>query len=127
MLIIFLVFALIRTLHGVPISSPMDATRSSISLEVRDTQTEFNTRALNEIILSCFATILACTWSAVHPNVPSPTDCWWTRFKRQVGMMIYALLAPEVITGWALRQRVAAQKIASSYNAEVLSEYPGTS
>lgn len=119
MLIIFLVLALTHTLHGVPISSPTETSGSFISPSVRDAQDQFGTRALNDIILSCFATILACTWSAVDPNIPSPTDCWWTGFKRRVVIMVYALLAPEAITAWALRQRMAAKGIADDYNAKM--------
>ncbi|KAF8188086.1 hypothetical protein BJ912DRAFT_851352, partial [Pholiota molesta] len=108
MLIIFLVLALTRTLYGVSISSLTETSRSFTSPTVRDVQLEdqFGSRTLNDIILSCCATIVACTWSAVHPNNPSPTDCWWTGFKRRVVIMVYALLAPEAIAAWALRQQL---------------------
>lgn len=119
MLIILLVFALIRSLRGVPLSSPLEPPDGCFPLDIRDTQSHFGERAVSDIILSCFATIFACTWSAVHPNIPAPTDCAWTRFKRQFVTMVYALLAPEAITAWALRQRLAARIIMDRYNKRV--------
>jgi hypothetical protein len=116
MSIVLLLLALTRTLHGFPVaptSPPVSAPGP------RDTQVHFGARGVNDIIISCFATIFACTWSAVHPNIPAPTDCWWTCFKRQVATMVYALLAPEAVTAWALRQRLAARTIADEYNQEI--------
>ncbi|KAF9474053.1 hypothetical protein BDN70DRAFT_816328, partial [Pholiota conissans] len=112
MLIILLLFALFKSLQGVPLSSlanpPDDYDFSTFCL--RATESHFGQRTVRDIIISCFATIFACTWSAIHPNIPAPTDCWWTRFKRQVTIMICALLAPELITYWALNQRIASSK-----------------
>jgi hypothetical protein len=119
MIIILFVFALIRTLHGVPLSSPSEDPDGLLVLHIRDTQVHFGQRGVNTILISCFATIFACTWSAVHPNIPAPTDCWWTRVKRQATTMVYALLAPEVITAWAMMQRLAARENAREYNASL--------
>ncbi|KAF8171311.1 hypothetical protein BJ912DRAFT_911624 [Pholiota molesta] len=83
---------------------------------MHDTQSHFGQRSVNDIVVSCFATLYACTWSAIHPNIPAPTDSWWTCFKRQIVTMVYALLAPELITTWALRQRLAARRIMNEYN-----------
>ncbi|KAF8179901.1 hypothetical protein BJ912DRAFT_1062700 [Pholiota molesta] len=109
MLIILFICALFRTLHGAPVNG-------FPALDLRDPQVHLGDRGVSDIIVSCFATIFACTWSAVHPNIPAPTDCGWTRFKRQFVTMVYALLVPEVITAWALRQRLAAKKIVDEYN-----------
>ncbi|KAF9472931.1 hypothetical protein BDN70DRAFT_967427, partial [Pholiota conissans] len=106
MLIILLFFALFQTLGGAPLSSTTNPIDDFSTFYVRDTESHFGQRTKWDIIISCFATIFACTWSAIHPNIPAPTDCWWTRFKRQVTIMICALLAPELITYWALKQRL---------------------
>ncbi|KAF9474067.1 hypothetical protein BDN70DRAFT_816330, partial [Pholiota conissans] len=111
MLIVLLLFALFQSLQGLPLSSPTDPPDDFSTFCLRDTESHFGQRTVNDIIISCFATIFACTWSAIHPNIPAPTDCWWTRFKRQVITMIYALLAPELIIFWALQQRLAAREI----------------
>ncbi|KAF9473975.1 hypothetical protein BDN70DRAFT_816449, partial [Pholiota conissans] len=106
MLIVLLLFALFQSLQGVPLSSPTNPPDDFSTFCLRDTESHFGQRTVYDIIISCFATIFACTWSAIHPNIPAPTDCWWTRFKRQVTTMICALLAPELITMWALWQRL---------------------
>ncbi|KAF9474057.1 hypothetical protein BDN70DRAFT_962619 [Pholiota conissans] len=79
----------------------------------------YGQRSVSDIVISCFATIFACTWSAIHPNIPSPMDCGWTRLKRQFLTMLCALLAPELITAWALRQYWAAKDLAQSYNRDM--------
>ncbi|KAF8188002.1 hypothetical protein BJ912DRAFT_1059561 [Pholiota molesta] len=118
MLIIFLVFAFIRTLRGVPLASPPEPPDPFSALALRDTQSHFGQRTINEIVISCFATIFACTWSAVHPNIPAVTDSAWTCFKRRVTITICALLAPELMTCWAISQRLAAKEIMDEYNEE---------
>ncbi|KAF9471587.1 hypothetical protein BDN70DRAFT_819822, partial [Pholiota conissans] len=109
MLIILLLFTLFQSLQGVPLSSSTNPPDDFSTFCLRDTESHFGQRTVNDIIISCFATIFACTWSAIHPNIPAPMDCWWTRFKRQVTTMICALLAPELITYWALKQHSASQ------------------
>ena len=76
----------------------------------------FGTRTTFDIVLSCLATIFACTWTAVHPNIPSPADSRWDVLKRRIVTTTYALLAPEFITYWAFRQYVGAKRIEKEYN-----------
>ncbi|KAF8173471.1 hypothetical protein BJ912DRAFT_1147789 [Pholiota molesta] len=81
--------------------------------------THFGQRTVNDIVISCFATIFACTWSAIHPNIPAVTDSKWTCFKRQVTITICALLTPELVTLWAIQQRIAAKEIMDEYNKDI--------
>lgn len=76
--------------------------------------TRYRTR--QGIIWGCLATIFSCTWVAVHPNVPSSYDSGWTKFKRRIFIMIYAILAPEFIIMWAPRQRIGAARHTEEYN-----------
>jgi hypothetical protein len=86
-----------------------------------------NCRSLLSIIWSCITTIFLCTWVAVHPNVPEPVDTTvdrtdkgiWSRhahqlscFRDRIVMFICALLVPEYILAWAIRQFLVARKIA---------------
>lgn len=88
-----------------------------------------NCRTLNDIAQSCLVTILACAWSAVHRNVPAPKPkrsrhpnffircakwCWHTVLdQRDAGIVFFvALLAPEWILAWALRQAFVAHDLA---------------
>jgi hypothetical protein len=120
MLVILFIFALIRALYGVPLASPLELPDPFPALALRDAQSHFGQRTANDIFISCLATIFACTWSAIHPNIPAVTDSKWTCFMRRVTMMICALLAPELVTLWAMRQRLAAKKIMDKYNEGML-------
>ncbi|PBK58763.1 hypothetical protein ARMSODRAFT_946152, partial [Armillaria solidipes] len=71
-------------------------------------------RTVLGIIWSCLATIFACTWLAVHPNVPGRNittkgtiSCAIERAK----IMAITILAPEVIVGWAAEQFIVARKL----------------
>ncbi|KAK0207570.1 hypothetical protein IW262DRAFT_1498575 [Armillaria fumosa] len=68
-------------------------------------------RTLLNIIWSCSATIFACTWLAVHPNVPGRSLKRRGRLAiaiRRAKLMLLTLVAPEIVIGWAAAQwRVA--------------------
>ncbi|KAK0475636.1 hypothetical protein EDD18DRAFT_194519 [Armillaria luteobubalina] len=70
-------------------------------------------RTVLSIIWSCLATIFACTWLAVHPNVPGrhitskgTISCAIERTK----IMAITILAPEIIV-WAAEQFFVAWKL----------------
>jgi hypothetical protein len=73
--------------------------------------TSQHTRTLWQLIYSCAATILACIWVSVHPNVPGRQDSRWERLRARLALMLVALIAPEVIVLFAMRQRKVAVKI----------------
>ena len=75
-------------------------------------------RTAYSIVQSCILTIFACVWKSIHPNIDGPTDSGWTRLKRRLVIMLFALLAPELVLYWALNQRASAQVIADMYNKE---------
>lgn len=120
MLVILLLFASFRSLRGVLSSPTAAADEHTFSLRDSETGSHLGQRGVNDLIISCFAVIFACTWTAIHPNIPAVTDCWWTRFKRQMTTMGCALIAPELVTIWALRQHTAAREIVTEYNREIL-------
>ncbi|KAH9954735.1 hypothetical protein BC827DRAFT_1143053, partial [Russula dissimulans] len=72
-------------------------------------------RSLFDIIRSCILTVFLCTWASVHPNIPSPDERWPRITVRRVGLMLAALIMPEVIIGWALRQRLAAIRLSEEH------------
>ncbi|THU75991.1 hypothetical protein K435DRAFT_974620 [Dendrothele bispora CBS 962.96] len=89
-------------------------------------------RTVEEILYSCLAVVFACTWVAIHPNIPRQFDTDEEGdvtevadsftissarvFAQDVMTMILSLLAPELIILWALRQWFAARKIAKKYS-----------
>ncbi|KAK0475637.1 hypothetical protein EDD18DRAFT_1298165 [Armillaria luteobubalina] len=71
-------------------------------------------RTVLSIIWSCLVTIFACTWLAVHPNVPGhkitskgTMSCAIERAK----IIAVTILAPEIIVGWAAEQFIVAWKL----------------
>ncbi|XP_006460427.1 hypothetical protein AGABI2DRAFT_203489 [Agaricus bisporus var. bisporus H97] len=75
-------------------------------------------RTIGDIVWGCLITIFACTWIAVHPNIPARTDSRWCVFKRGLSTMIYALIAPELMVAWALHQYLGARQIMHKYNKD---------
>ncbi len=73
-------------------------------------------RTIQDIVWSCLATIFACTWVAVHPNVPNVQDSGWIKLRQKVLVMVYAFLTPEFIITWATRQRRGAAQNMKKYN-----------
>ena len=70
-------------------------------------------------------TIFSCTWVAVHPNVPCPKKreangwierCIWNPLisfvEHRLPLFICALLVPEYVLAWSIRQFLVARKIA---------------
>ncbi|KAJ6565530.1 hypothetical protein DFH09DRAFT_1473605 [Mycena vulgaris] len=74
-----------------------------------------NCRRLFDIIWGCLTTIFACTWVSVHPNVPPPNQGWLARLRRRLGMMLVAVIAPELMVGFAVRQLVVAWKFSRKF------------
>lgn len=67
------------------------------------------------IIWSCFATIFACSWVAIHPNIPAPSDSSIQIFVRRLALMGCMLIVPELVIVWAIREWFAAREIAEKY------------
>jgi hypothetical protein len=84
-----------------------DITDSSPGLQC----TSPHTRTLWQLVYSCAATILACIWVSIHPNVPGRRDSGWEKLKGRLALMLIALIAPEVIVLFAMRQRRVAIKL----------------
>ena len=66
-------------------------------------------RSVLDIIWSCLATIFACTWVSIHPNIPHPDATEWQIRKHRATLMFWALIAPELIVLWAMRQWIGAR------------------
>jgi hypothetical protein len=77
-------------------------------------------RAKSTIIWSCLVTIFSCTWLAVHPNIPGPDTPRWATFLRRVRLMVVAMIAPEAVIVWAIRQWISAYKLGNRYRSEFI-------
>jgi len=80
-------------------------------------------RSLFDIIWSCLATMFACSWIAIHPNVPAPGDGWLTIGLRRAKMMFWAILAPELIVIWAMRQWRSACVVKKRFEGAPMKKY----
>ncbi|KIK66306.1 hypothetical protein GYMLUDRAFT_192967 [Collybiopsis luxurians FD-317 M1] len=74
-----------------------------------------NCRTKLQIIWSCIAVLIACTWASIHPNIPGPKDSWWKVLRRKIGLMVLCLLAPELLVLWAARQWIDAWLLSDRY------------
>ena len=88
-------------------------------------------RTIWSVVWSCLVTIFSCTWVAVHPNIPCPkkrqANGWIERCIRnpllsfaehRLPLFICALLTPEYVLAWAIRQFLSARKIAKVNKSE---------
>ncbi|KAJ7073601.1 hypothetical protein C8F01DRAFT_1271264 [Mycena amicta] len=127
--------ALARALSTLPLPPPSaamlatSATPSSVACKDID-----HCRRLFDIVWSCLATIFACIWVSVHPNIPPPTPpapskgaSLWMRAKwillhrsgalrSRLKLMTVALFAPEFIAGFAVRQLLDARRLSREFD-----------
>ncbi|KAG1741133.1 hypothetical protein EDB19DRAFT_1908159 [Suillus lakei] len=75
-----------------------------------------NTRTLWDILLSCGLTLFACTWTAIHPNIPGMDDGKFTVASRRLFVMAMAMIAPELMVTWAAAQFFSARNVAKEFN-----------
>ena len=72
-------------------------------------------RTLSDIIWGCLSTTIICAWTAIHPNIP-PREGPVKGVLRRLELMLWAILAPEILPAWALNQRLAAKTVKDVYN-----------
>ena len=65
-------------------------------------------RGAPAILESCVFTIIACTWSILHLNVPAPSDSSSTRLRRKIWGAVLTVFMPEVVLAHAIVERSAA-------------------
>ncbi|PPQ82810.1 hypothetical protein CVT25_009188 [Psilocybe cyanescens] len=86
----------------------------TLDFSARDASSQ-NLRTMSEIVWSCIVTVFACSWVSVHPNIPSPHDSDFVIFRRRIGLMFWAIIGPELLMIWAMRQWLQASNIAKIY------------
>ncbi|KAG2070538.1 hypothetical protein BDR04DRAFT_1128440 [Suillus decipiens] len=63
-----------------------------------------NTRTLWDILSSCGLTLFACTWTAVHPDIPNIDQGIINITFCRLSLMVMVLIAPESMICWAILQ-----------------------
>ena len=81
-------------------------------------------RSTWDILWSCLATIIACSWVSIHPNIPAPNESRWRIFLRRLELMFWAVVGPEMLIGWAYRQWSGARQLEKLHKGELSSLIP---
>ncbi|KAF7369993.1 hypothetical protein MSAN_00629200 [Mycena sanguinolenta] len=108
LLILIAVHLLSRDTIAVPLPHPPDARATPDSCND-------NSRTLFSVVWGCLVTIFACTWVSVHPNVPPPKQSHLQLFWQRLKMMLIAMIAPEIMVGFAARQRLGAHELSKEF------------
>jgi hypothetical protein len=102
--LVFLYFTFIDV-QALPISAIESANTASTCDNL------YHCRTIWNILWTCLVTISACTWVTVHPNVPAREDGRFMVTFRRVKVVLLALIMPELIVLWAIRQWLKARQI----------------
>ena len=120
-----LVLALVYLFHGFQTHAPP---LTSLLAESSNNSTVLTTacicpadRSIWDVLWSCLATIFACSWVSVHPNIPAPNEPSWRVFLRRLELMFWAVVGPEMVIAWAFRQWISARHLEKLYNKGKLS------
>ncbi|KAJ3570429.1 hypothetical protein NP233_g4405 [Leucocoprinus birnbaumii] len=122
MLIVLFIAAAFNNAFSAPVASPVGAldqlhlTILGRDIPLPECINPAGYRTMQQIILSCLATIFACTWVSLHPNVPDPDNTGWENFSMRLRTVFWAIIGPEFVTIWAFRQRIGAAEHAEDYN-----------
>ncbi|KAJ7834856.1 hypothetical protein B0H13DRAFT_2369612 [Mycena leptocephala] len=113
LLLLFLVHLLTKNGSAAPVALPLNTRAPADSCDNIN-----HCRKLFDIVWGCLATIFACTWVSVHPNVPPPEQTRLTLFWRRLKMMLIGIIAPELLVGFAARQWWGARTLSKPSRVE---------
>ncbi|KAF8662713.1 hypothetical protein AX16_001155 [Volvariella volvacea WC 439] len=92
-----------------PISSPLCVAAAVLTASKCDPTAR---RTIFDILYSSIGVILLCTYASIHHNIPDQKHSWLLVTLLKLRTVLFALLAPELMIMWAMRQRIMAGKIA---------------
>ena len=113
-----ILYVSLQAIHASPLPLPIDISNAPVDLQLLPC-TCINQRTLSDILWSCIATIFACTWLSIHPNIPAPDEKRWKSALRRLELMYWSLICPEMIICWACRQWFAAQSLRAKYGGQL--------
>ena len=114
------ILAVLPATRASPLGIPPPPLVSGDQLQAPSCSDPDGCRSLWDIIRSCGLTMLLCIWASVHTNIPSPDERWPKIAVRRAGIVLAALFMPELIIAWALRQRMAAVRLAEEHKGEYI-------
>ncbi|KAJ7366323.1 hypothetical protein DFH08DRAFT_929247 [Mycena albidolilacea] len=112
---------LLWLLHSVTLNCPVSGhpLRSHEEPIPIPSDPDVDSRSLFNILSGCLVTVFACTWVSVHPNVPGPNQGQLALTWRRLGLMLAAVIAPELIAGFAARQFLDARWFSKKYDVSI--------
>ncbi|KAI9722024.1 MAG: hypothetical protein M1812_001984 [Candelaria pacifica] len=81
---------------------------------------EPNTRGTIGLLWSCLSTLLICTWTIQHLNIPAEEDSKWYIFFRKLKWTIISLIAPEILAGGAITEHINVHRQVKHWNQTVV-------
>jgi len=106
--LLFLTYQLVAQAADIPSISPQEQVPTTC-VDGCSKRTLFN------IIWGCLSTTIICAWAAIHPNIP-PEESYLRGTLRRLELMLWTIIAPEILPAWAFRQLVAARTVRDVYN-----------
>lgn len=96
-----------------PLSALDDTVSNNSSFEQSLTSSPpFVPRKTLQIVWSCAAAIISCTWVAIHPNIEFRGHLSGPeRLFRRIYLVLMTILVPELVSAWACMQFLAASSI----------------
>ncbi|KAF8644618.1 hypothetical protein AX16_008368 [Volvariella volvacea WC 439] len=119
-LVLTLLFLLpVVVAHPIPIpNNPAPLILNTIVSAAEGTCDPRRFRTLWDIAYNCISTIAICTFFAIHHNIPDQNASTTGKVWQKVKTTLYAILAPEAVILWAMRQRFVASRIAEQYKGQ---------
>ncbi|KAG1766786.1 hypothetical protein EDD22DRAFT_1009458 [Suillus occidentalis] len=90
-----------------------------LTLDARDSPSCGNTRTLLDILSSCGLTLFACTWTAIHLDIPDVGEGIVAITFRHLLLMVVAFLASEFVVAWAAWQLLCARQVKIDFNIHI--------
>ena len=108
--------------HAAPLTSLLaEPSSNSTVLNTPECMCPSIDRSIWDILWSCLATVFACSWVSIHPNIPAPNESRWRIFLRRLELMFWAVVGPEMIITWAFRQWLGARNLEKLHKGELSS------
>jgi len=103
-----------------PICQAMSVEHNRVPPSLQVSLKQPNTRSELDILISCWTTIFICTWVSIHPNIPPSGKTVIRTLWRRITLMFWALIVPELILAWAVRQWLVARAIVHEFRGKFL-------
>jgi hypothetical protein len=72
-------------------------------------------RTVIEIVYGCLITLILCVSYCIRPNISSPDSSSLLVMIRKLRIILWVVIAPELIVSWAVNQWVEGNKVAKQY------------